>query len=149
MRRSFLRALTLVFSLVGIADAWYLTKHALTSTALYCGINAGALSGCNAVAKSAYSHFFGIPLGIYGLVFYTLVLFTILALYARESRAFYWILVKLGVIGMLFSFYFEGLQIFVIKALCIYCLTSFFLSIGIFATSLMLIRQKPEAPPLM
>lgn len=149
MRRSFLRALTLVFSLLGIADAWYLAEHALTKTALSCGIGPSELSGCNTVAQSAYARFFDIPLGIYGVVFYALVLLVILSLYLRETRHRLRLLVILGVIGMVFSFYFEGLQIFVIKALCIYCLGSFFLSIGIFAASLMLVRQKTGVPPLM
>lgn len=149
MRRPVLRSLTLVFSILGIADSVYLAEHALTGTALSCGIVSGALSGCNTVAQSAYSHVFGIPLGVYGVIFYVLVLLMTLSLYARESRGRLQALFILGIIGMLMSFYFEGVQVFLIKALCIYCLGSFILSLGIFATSFALVRRRPETPPLM
>lgn len=149
MRRPTLLALTLVFSLLGIADSWYLTEHALTDTALSCGISTGALSGCNTVAQSAYSHVFGIPLALYGLVFYALVLLVTLSLYAGESRRRAQALFVLGIVGFLLSVYFEAVQIFVIKALCIYCLGSFLLSVGILATALSLVKRRPATPPLM
>lgn len=149
MRRPTLLALTIVFSVLGIADSWYLTEHALTDTALSCGIKSGALSGCNTVAQSAYSHVFGVPLAIYGLVFYALALLVTLSLYVRESRRRAQGLFMLGIIGLLLSIYFEAIQVFAIKALCIYCLGSFALSIGIFVTSLSLVSRRPAAPPLM
>jgi len=150
MRRPTLKALTLVFSLLGIADSWYLAQHELTDTALSCGIGGSAtLSGCNIVAQSPYSHLFGIPLGVYGLVFYGIALLITLALYAGETRRRLQALLAIGIIGVLFSLYFEGLQVFVIKAICIYCLGSFLLSVGILATSLALMRRPAETPPLM
>lgn len=149
MRRPTLLALTSVFSLLGIADSWYLTQHALTDTALSCGISTGALSGCNTVAQSAYSHVFGIPLAVYGLVFYALAFLVTLSLYARESSRRSQTLFILAIIGFLLSVYFEAIQIFVIKALCIYCFGSFVLSVGIFATSLSLVRRRPALPPVM
>lgn len=149
MRRPTLLAFTLVFSLLGIADSWYLTEHALTDTTLFCGISTGVLSGCNTVAQSAYSHVFGIPLALYGLVFYVLVLLITFSLYAGESRRRAQMLFGLGIIGLLLSIYFEAVQVFAIKALCIYCLGSFLLSIGIFAAALSLVRRRPATPPLM
>lgn len=149
MRRPTLLALAVVFSLLGIADSWYLAKHALTDTALSCGISTGALSGCNTVAQSGYSHVFGVPLAIYGLVFYMLVFLVTLSLYARESSRRSQALFIVAIVGFLLSVYFEAVQIFAIKALCIYCLGSFVLSVGIFATSLSLVRRRPALPPVM
>jgi uncharacterized membrane protein len=149
MRRSTLVALTLALAFLGIADAWYLAQHALTNTALYCGIDTGALSGCNTVAQSTYSHFFGIPLGVYGVIYYAVVFIICAILYTTHHPPLTRLLFILGVIGALFSFYFVGLQIFVIKAVCVYCFASFFLSLGIFWTTLMLVRYRPAAPPVM
>jgi uncharacterized membrane protein len=145
MRRTPLLALTTLFSILGIADAWYLAEHAITNTALSCGI--GSLSGCNIVAQSAYSHFLGVPLGVYGVVFYGIVLVASLAAYKATDRWLKLFLLLCGVLGVLFSIYFELLQLFVIKAICIYCLGSFVLSIGIFGTTLLLARREP-APAL-
>lgn len=148
MNRKLYLALTLVFSILGFADSWYLAQHELTDTALSCGIGS-TLSGCNIVAQSPYSHLFGIPLGVYGLVFYGIILLFTLAMYAGHKRRLSQLLFVVAVVGTLLSFYFASLQIFVIKAICIYCFGSFFLTIGIFVTTLMLARHKPAAPPLM
>jgi uncharacterized membrane protein len=149
MSRKNLLALTTILSGLGIADAYYLASHALTNTALSCGIDSGELSGCNTVAQSAYSHFFGIPLGVYGLIFYAAVFIICAMLYTTHHRPMTRLLFILGIIGALFSFYFVAIQIFVIKALCVYCFASFFLSLGIFYTTLMLVRHRPRIVPLM
>jgi uncharacterized membrane protein len=137
---------TLFLSLLGIADAWYLAQHALTDTALNCVVGSGALSGCNVVAQSPYSNFFGIPLGVYGIAFYSLIfIFALLAQYTRVPGV-HRILAVLGVFGMLASLYFVGIQFFVINALCIYCLISFALATGIFFLTLTFWRH--THPPL-
>ena len=69
MNRSLLIGLLMALSLVGIADAVYLSLHVAAGTPLVCDIGAG-LDGCNTVANSPYSLFLGIPLAYYGLVFY-------------------------------------------------------------------------------
>jgi uncharacterized membrane protein len=145
MRRSTLLILTILLSVAGIVDAWYLAEHALTNTALSCGV--GALSGCNTVAQSEYSHFFGIPLGVYGLFFYAVVF--VLAACATKllSRRFLQALFGLGIVGLLFSFYFLWLQFFVINAICIYCLGSFAISVIIFICTTLLVRVRTEPPP--
>ncbi|MDB4992533.1 MAG: vitamin epoxide reductase [Parcubacteria group bacterium] len=147
MRRPTLLTLTMLFSFAGIADSWYLAEHALTNTALSCGI--GSLTGCNVVAQSAYSHFFGIPLGVYGLVFYALV-FVLSALATTINvRRLMQTLFGLGIVGLLFSIYFAYLQFFVIDAVCIYCMGSFVLSILIFILTTVLVRIKQPSPPVV
>ncbi len=131
MQHKLYSALLILLSLIGIADATYLSYTALTNTALTCNIK--GLDGCNTVAQSVYSHLFGIPLAVYGVAFY--VLFFVLACAVLFfSRA--WLvksLVALGVIGLVASIIFELIQVVLIKALCVYCLvsavTSFFLCI--------------------
>lgn len=147
MRRPTLLTLAMVFCFAGIADSWYLAEHALSDTALSCGI--GSLTGCNVVAQSAYSHFFGIPLGIYGLVFYALV-FVISALATTiHARRLMQTLFGLGIVGLLFSCYFAYLQFFVIDAICIYCMGSLVLSILIFVLTSILVRTKESSPPVV
>jgi uncharacterized membrane protein len=132
-----------VLSALGIADSWYLAQHALTNTALSCGIDAGKLSGCNTVAQSAYSHIFGIPLGIYGLIFYALVLVAAL-LYNRTHLAHMLSVRALALLGFAASVYFEAVQIFLIDALCIYCLASFFFTLGILLLTIPLWKNRPK-----
>lgn len=133
MSRSMLLAIILVLAFLGLADTWYLAQAALTNTALNCGIE--ALDHCNTVAQSEYSRVFGIPLAVYGFAFY-LMFFILGALITTLSRP---ILVKLlfwiSAIGFLLSLYFLYLQIYVIEALCIYCLASFVIATLLFTAT--------------
>ncbi|MDB5265698.1 MAG: Vitamin epoxide reductase [Parcubacteria group bacterium] len=133
MTRTALLCLLLVLTFLGLADAWYLTQAALNGTALACSFTGlQALSGCNQVAQSPFSHFLGLPLALYGVVFYV-VLFVIAAvLFVVHARMLYRATIALGIIGFVLSLYFVFLQIFVIKALCVYCLASMVIALFIF-----------------
>src|SRR5665213_3605414 len=127
----------LVLSFVGLADAAYLAQSELAGTPLLC--NLGGLSGCNIVAQSAYSHLFGIPLGVYGLGFYGLVL----ALSAFELFFAGEALVRKGIqfvttLGLLASALFMYLQLFVIGAICVYCTISAVISLLVWLLALAL-----------
>ncbi len=112
----------LVLSFLGIADSWYLGVSEVKDTPLTCNI--AGLNGCNAVAQSVYSHLFGIPVGIYGLIFYILVFVAAASLLFYDHRRTYQVLFVLGWIGLLASCIFVYVQFFIIKALCVYCLGS-------------------------
>ena len=73
MHKNFLIGGLLVLSFLGIADSTYLSYTALTGSSLACSIK--GLDGCNVVAQSIYSHLFGIPLGVYGVIFYVLLFY--------------------------------------------------------------------------
>lgn len=129
MTRTALLSLLLVLTFLGLADAWYLTNAALTGSALACSFTGfQALSGCNQVAQSSYSHVFGLPLALYGVVFYILLFVIASVLFVVPMRMLYRAAIALGIIGFALSLYFVFLQFFVIKALCIYCLASMVLA---------------------
>jgi uncharacterized membrane protein len=147
-------ALILFLSFCGLADSAYLTQHEVNGTPLLCNIN--GLSGCNIVASSPYSHIFGIPLSEYGLLFYG-VLFVLTAL---ELLLFDRILRRaiqgIAFFGLVMSAIFTLLQVFVINALCVYCMASAFLAllIAIAASFIEVARrdgsdQISSPPPVM
>ena len=129
----------MLLGVLGIADSFYLAQHELTNTALSCGI--GNLSGCNIVAQSPYAKIFGIPLGILGIVFYTIVLATFLVTYVKRSSLLFRGLAFVTTVGVLFSLYFAYLQVFVIKAICIYCMASAILTVLLWVLAFMLWRK--------
>jgi uncharacterized membrane protein len=143
MSRTALLISILVLAFFGLADAVYLANSALTGSPLACGVN--VLDGCNVVAQSAYSRFFGIPLAVYGVVFYTFLFGLAGLLLVVTKRHFYQALFVVAVLGILSSLYFIGLQLFVIKMLCIYCLVSFIFSFLIFVCASWLYRH--HTPP--
>ena len=152
MRKNIVAGVVLVLAFLGIADAWYLAQTAYQGTALFCDFNSVVLDGCNIVAKSPYGHLFGIPLGVYGVFFYA-VLFVLAALYLFLPRRSVAVLLTIfGVLGLAAGALFIGIQVLLIKALCIYCLGSAAIDVFIFISVLLFWRKEratPEASPVI
>ena len=131
---------SLALAFLGIADAWYLTASALTHTALSCDLGA-ALDGCNIVAKSDYSHLFGLPLAMYGVAFYGATFVLSGLLLVMPQRIFYRALYLLGLAGVFASVIFLSIQFLLIKALCVYCIGSAIISFVAFFVAHVLRKQ--------
>lgn len=122
--------LILLLAFAGLADSSYLAQHEANGTPLLCNIE--NLSGCNIVASSQYSRLFGISLGEYGVLFYS-ILFVLAALeLALFDRLLRRILQGVSIIGLIASLYFTGLQLFVIGAFCVYCSASAIITLLVF-----------------
>jgi len=106
-------------SLVGLADAIYLTVQHLTGASLRCTI----ISGCSEVLSSAYAQVGPFPLASIGAVAYFIVFsLAILAAFGyRVAIPALKILVTLMFLTTLWLLY---LQAFVIHHFCQYCLLS-------------------------
>ena len=143
MSRNLLLAAILALAFFGIADSWYLADAAFGETALTCGIE--ALDGCNTVAESEYSRLFGLPLALYGVAFYSILFILSAVLLALRDRFLEKVLYGGSLAAFLASLYFLYLQVFVIRALCVYCLVSFFLSSCIALAAWKLIRRSSTA----
>lgn len=144
MRRSLVISLMLALAFLGLADSFYLAESAATDTPLICG--PGMLDGCNAVAQSPYSRLFGIPLGVYGVVFYVLVLIAVSALMSFKERRIERVLFLLTGGGALASIIFIGIQVFLIQALCVYCLASALVSFALFGIAWRFFRNASTVP---
>jgi uncharacterized membrane protein len=76
--------------------------------------------GCEVVLTSKYSMLFGLPLAVWGVVFYTGVIFS--SLLANHYRLWRKIVTGLLSLGALGSLTFLAIQIFVLHKVCQYCL---------------------------
>ncbi len=113
-------AAIMALSLIGLLDSGYLTAHKLFGTPLRCGI----VSGCEIVSQSQYSTVFGIPLSLIGMLFYLTMFFG--ALVYREfgiTKTLKAVSV-LSIASVLTSAWLVGVQLFIIHAICIYCMLS-------------------------
>lgn len=125
----------IVLSLIGIADASYITYEE------FMGLVPPCLPlpyfDCAGVLQSAWSHIGPIPLSLFGIGFYGLVfILSVYGLVAKKSHPFLrHALLLLGVWGFLFSAFLFGVQAFVLKAFCLFCLVSAVSSTLIFLTS--------------
>lgn len=125
--------LILVLAFFGISDSVYLAQNETSNTPLICNVE--SLSDCNIVAASQYSRLFGIPIAEFGVVFYG-ILFVLaaieLALFNRFLRR---ILQAVSLVGVVVSIYFSFVEVFVINALCIYCIVSSLITLLIFISA--------------
>jgi uncharacterized membrane protein len=108
-----------LLSLIGLADALYLTIQHLTGQSLRCTV----ISGCSEVLGSPYAQIGSIPLAAIGAVaYFTVFSLSILALFGyRLVKPLLAILVILMFLMTLWLLY---LQAIVIRHFCQYCLLS-------------------------
>ena len=139
MYKNFLIAGLQVLALLGLADSVYLSYTELTGTSLTCSIK--GLDGCNIVAQSPYSHLLGIPLGVYGVVFYVLLFILTILVMKMGTRLAHDALAGIATLGLIASIFFMLIQEFLIKALCVYCLGSAIISLLSCILAVILWRQ--------
>lgn len=87
--------------------------------------------GCETVEKSQYSHLLGIHVSAFGLVGYVLILGTFLLQGDRARIACF----ALSLFGFGFSLYLTYLELWNIKAICQWCVTSAVLMTMLFAVA--------------
>ena len=129
------RMLTALIALVGVFVATYLAfyKAGLIGS-LACGTGS-----CETVQQSPWSKFLGIPVAVWGVGYY-LAVFAIafagtLDRWADDRRIALALLVLTGW-GVIYSGYLTYLELFVIHAICRYCVVSAVLAVVLFALSL-------------
>ena len=122
--------LILILAFCGLSDSLYLSQQEASNAPLLCNIE--NLSGCNIVATSQYSHLFGLSLAEYGVIFYAFT-FIIAALeLVVFDRLLRRMLQVVSLIGIVASLYLTFVELFVVRALCIYCLASASIALFIF-----------------
>lgn len=110
----------LILASLGFIDATYLTVSHYAGVDLYCGTS----GGCGVVTTSAYSTMFGIYMAVYGMLYYLSILaLTVIYIDTKNNKILKPLMI-IPVLGFLFSLYLVYLQLFVINAICRYCMLS-------------------------
>jgi uncharacterized membrane protein len=116
-----LRRILIALAIIGFADAAYLTyfKYDVGGVCLAGG-------GCDVVNSSIYSMFAGVPIALFGAIAY-LVMLAILLLEPREK--FFGengplFVFGISLFGVLYSAYLTYLELFVLNAICPFCVIS-------------------------
>jgi uncharacterized membrane protein len=111
-----LRIAAILVTLAGIGVAGYLTWAHFADQSVIC-VQGG---GCEQVQESSYSEIAGIPVAVLGLASYLTVLALLVwdAPIARLSAA------SIAVVGLLFGAYLVVVQLFVIDAICVWCMAN-------------------------
>ncbi|MCJ7585209.1 MAG: vitamin K epoxide reductase family protein [Anaerolineales bacterium] len=132
---------SIVTAILGGLDAAYLLIYKLTSAQAMC-LGSG---DCSTVNSSRYSETFGgIPVSLLGLLAYL----TIIGIHALETRSRFLkqngnlLAFGLSLLGVLFSAYLTYVELYVIHAVCPFCMASAILITIIFILAIIrLIRQ--------
>jgi uncharacterized membrane protein len=129
-----------VLAMIGMFIALYLTLYKMGMIgSLSCSIGS-----CETVNTSRWSMFLGLPVAAWGLLFYVDVF--IIALLGTTPRFEYEpvisiVLVAQAAIGVLFSAWLTYLELAVIHAICIWCVTSAVIVTAIFLVSIADLRE--------
>ncbi len=130
-------ALIPILSILGLAVAGYLAYVEISRVEAVCG----PVGHCNIVQSSPYAQIMGIPIAVLGLLNYA----AIIGLWGVQKfergpmvNSVALLLLGLTVFGTIFSIYLTLLEIFVIHAVCAWCLSS-----AVITTLLMLLAALP------
>ena len=132
--------LAALVALAGMFVALYLTLYKLG----YIGTLACAVGSCETVQTSKWATFLGFPVGGWGVAYYVAVLAVSLAGLApalSERRAVSQLLVAMTGFGVLFSLWLTYLELFVIHAVCQWCVVSALLATALFVICWLDLRE--------
>jgi uncharacterized membrane protein len=103
----------------GLGIAIYLLAVRVLGEAPACG----PLKGCETVAASEYATIAGIPVALFGVLFSVVLLGASLAWWRLADRRALYTAYGLGLAGILAVLYLTYLELFVIEAICVWCVS--------------------------
>lgn len=109
-----------VIALLGFVDATYLTFEHYLGVVPPCTLT----TGCEQVLTSVYATFYGVPVALFGALYYFLVLVGTFAYLEGRHEKMLRCAMIFSVFGILASIWFVFLQAFILHSYCIYCLGS-------------------------
>lgn len=142
------RSSLLITSLLGMLVSAYLsyTHYKIYNDFSYESVCTLSQSiNCDRVSESVFSHFLGVPLGMWGLISYLLICVILLSVIKNESSsAGLWsFLLLFFFFSSIISFLLAYISIKYVQSLCLFCLLIYFLNwISLFLIFLVLKRYK-------
>ena len=137
------RMLAALVALAGMFVALYLTLYKLG----YIGTLVCAVGSCETVQTSKWATFLGFPVGAWGVAYYIGVLAVSLAGLTpalADRRAISLLLVTMTGFGVLFSLWLTYLELFVIHAICQWCVISALLAGALFVLSWLDLKEQED-----
>jgi len=132
--------LAALVALAGLFVASYLSLFKLG----YIGTLACSVGSCETVQLSRWATLFGLPVAVWGVVFYVAVLAVALAGLSAslaDSPRVSQLLVAMTGFGILFSAWLTWLELYVIHAICTWCVISAILVTILFVISILDLRD--------
>lgn len=139
MERTRLWWTAIVVGWIGLAVSGYLTWIKLTGSLAVCA----GIGDCETVNSSRFAEVGGIPIALIGALGYLAILSV---LYFLVRKAAWQDILRLALFGFtltgtLYSLYLTYLEIFVLRAICPYCLVSALAMTSLFIIAIVMLRQ--------
>lgn len=123
----------LALSFVGFLDSLYLTIEHYRGGDVICVV----LGGCEKVLTSAYASVFGMfPTSLLGVGYYGAIFLALIAYIQFQDTRILIAVAGVTVIGFFVSLWFIYVQLFVLGAMCAYCMLSAAVSTLLFASGM-------------
>lgn len=135
-----LRKASLILAGIGLLDALYLTWIKLANQEVLCS----GIGDCATVNSSQYSSIGGIPIAMLGVGAYLLILFV---LWREQGSSFFQengplIVLGVSLVGVLYSGYLTYIELYVVHAICPYCVLSAVVLVLLMVLSGLRLRQQ-------
>jgi uncharacterized membrane protein len=130
-------------ALVGLFVALYLALYKLG----YIGQLTCTVGGCETVNTSRWATFLGLPVAVWGVGFYLAVLAVSLVGVRERHADERWVSLLMTFLtgwGVLFSAYLTALELFVIHAICMWCVISAVIVTIMFVVSVLELRERRD-----
>jgi uncharacterized membrane protein len=137
------RTLGIVLAIAGLIDSIYLSwLHLGSGHAAFCETG----GGCDIVQSSAWAEVGGIPVALIGLAGYIVIL---LALLLDKQLGEWGQTIVLGatMIGTLYSAFLTYVEVFILRAICPYCVASAVFMVGLLVVAIYQFRTSWLEPP--
>jgi uncharacterized membrane protein len=141
----------LILAVLGLADSAYQASTKLSGSGL-AGCSART-DACVLVQNSPQAYIFGIPMAVFGLVFYLFMAGICTPQAWRSARPLvHWARLGAAVVGMIFVLYLIYVELVVLRQVCLYCtsvhiITFLLFSVIVFqASSPVAPRGAPRSP---
>lgn len=127
-------------SLIGFGDALYLTVSHYGEAAVACSL----LDGCNVVLGSTWATVFGLPIALFGALYYGLLLVLIGWFYFARKSILKKLLLAVSTVGLVMSTWLLYVQIGIIGSICEYCLLSAVSTLCVWISVVVLNRMQSD-----
>jgi uncharacterized membrane protein len=117
--RGRLGAAMTILAVGGLAIALYLLAARLLGEAPACG----PVKGCDTVAASEYATVLGIPVALFGVAFSIVLAASAAIWWRRGDRRALYATYGLSLLGVVAVAYLTYLELFVIEAICVWCVS--------------------------
>lgn len=131
-----------LLALVGALVALYLTLYKFGVI----GVLSCSIGSCESVNTSQWALFMGLPVAAWGLGTYLVILaLALTGLQGVATRQTAWATTAIASWGVLFSGWLTYLELFVIHAICMWCVISATVMLFLFLTSVVDLRRENRA----